>query len=64
MLANTVPRNGSLLSLEKDDSEARLTIKDLGCGISQEDQGHVFEPFFRSAEADDAASVDLGLGWR
>ncbi len=56
------PETEVLLSLEKDGSEARLAIKDLGCGISQEDLGHVFEPFFRSSEARRRGIGGLGLG--
>jgi signal transduction histidine kinase len=51
-----------LLSLDADGGEARLAIKDQGCGISQEDQAHVFEPFFRSAEARRLGIGGLGLG--
>jgi heavy metal sensor kinase len=56
------PGTKVLLSLDADGSEARLAIKDLGCGISQEDQAHVFEPFFRSAEARRLGIGGLGLG--
>ena len=51
-----------LLRLGRDGSEATLSIEDRGCGIGEEDLKHVFEPFFRSAEARRRGIGGLGLG--
>ncbi len=51
-----------LLSLAREGAEAVLSIVDHGYGISDEDLKHVFEPFFRSAEARRLGIGGLGLG--
>jgi signal transduction histidine kinase len=39
-----------------------LTVEDAGCGIAAEDLPHVFEPFYRSAEARRRGVGGVGLG--
>lgn len=39
-----------------------LTVADQGCGIAEEDQRHLFTPFFRSAESIKIGVDGLGLG--
>ena len=39
----------------------RLTVRDQGIGISQDDQKHIFEPFFRGDNADTVPGTGLGL---
>lgn len=39
-----------------------IAVADQGIGIAAEEQGHVFEPFYRSAHAAVAAQSGLGLG--
>ncbi|WP_185267010.1 sensor histidine kinase [Halopseudomonas xiamenensis] len=43
----------------EDQSWLWFSIRDTGCGIAPDDQGKVFEPFFRSADL--AEGVGLGL---
>jgi heavy metal sensor kinase len=50
------------LRVWRQDGEARLAVEDRGHGIAAEDRRHVFDPFFRSAEARRCgAGVGLGL---
>jgi two-component system, OmpR family, sensor kinase len=51
-----------LLTLSRDGAHATLSIEDRGCGISEDDLKHVFEPFFRSSEARRRGIGGLGLG--
>jgi len=44
------------------DGRARMEVWDTGIGISQEDQGRLFERFFRASSATDAAVPGVGLG--
>jgi signal transduction histidine kinase len=44
------------------DDTARLQVSDTGMGISRTDQQHVFERFYRSADANDQAIQGPGLG--
>jgi heavy metal sensor kinase len=39
-----------------------LAVADAGCGLDAEDLPHVFEPFYRSAEARRLGRVGVGLG--
>jgi heavy metal sensor kinase len=41
---------------------ASLSVADRGCGISAEDLPHVFEPFYRSAQARRLGQGGVGLG--
>ena len=51
-----------LLTLARDGAESTLSVEDRGCGIGDDDLKHVFEPFFRSAEARRRGIGGLGLG--
>lgn len=48
--------------LEEQDDEAVLTVSDTGIGIPEEEQGGLFEKFFRSSTAQDRAIQGTGLG--
>ena len=45
-----------------DESIARLTVRDQGEGISDEDRDHVFEPFYRGDQSRSRKSGGTGLG--
>ena len=44
-----------------EDGSIELRIKDSGIGISAEDQEHLFERFFRAANAINIQGTGLGL---
>jgi PAS domain S-box-containing protein len=48
--------------LERQDDEAVFRVADTGVGISLEDQAHLFDNFFRGAEARMRATQGPGLG--
>ncbi len=50
------------VSLSAADGSAWLRVRDTGIGIPEEEQRHVFEPFFRSSTATDRAIKGTGLG--
>ena len=57
------PRDGSItVRLERDGDQAVLEVEDTGPGISDEDQAHLFERFFRAEHAHRDAVAGLGLG--
>lgn len=41
---------------------AHITVEDTGCGISKEEQNHVFERFYRAEQKQAAAQVGSGIG--
>lgn len=49
-----------LVSEEGRDG-AQLAVTDQGSGISPEDQTHIFEPFYRTADAREISGTGLGL---
>jgi PAS domain S-box-containing protein len=49
------------VELNKGDTELILSVKDEGIGISQEDQEHLFERFFRAKNAANIQGTGLGL---
>jgi heavy metal sensor kinase len=51
-----------LLRAWRQDGEARLAVEDRGRGIGAADLPHVFDPFFRSAEARRRGVGGVGLG--
>jgi len=50
------------IRLSRLDDFVRLSVRDQGFGIADEDQAHLFTPFFRSEEARGRGIVGLGLG--
>jgi signal transduction histidine kinase len=48
--------------LGREGGRVLLVVEDRGCGIAAEDLPHVFEPFFRSADARRRGVAGLGLG--
>ena len=44
-----------------DDKAIQVTIKDSGIGISEDDQEHLFERFFRGTNATNIQGTGLGL---
>jgi len=50
------------IRLSRVDGNVVLSVEDRGCGITDEDQGRLFTPFFRSEEARRRGIQGLGLG--
>jgi two-component system phosphate regulon sensor histidine kinase PhoR len=50
------------VDLGRDGDDAVLAVADTGVGLSEEDQRHVFDRFFRAQAARDGAVPGLGLG--
>lgn len=46
---------------ELDESELWITVKDNGIGIPEEEQRHLFEPFFRAHNTGNIPGTGLGL---
>ena len=65
LLSNAIkfsPENGKIyIKIEVSDKEILLNIKDSGIGISEEDQEHLFERFFRGANVTNIQGTGLGL---
>jgi heavy metal sensor kinase len=51
-----------VLRLDRGESGVLLSVEDGGVGIGPEDLPHVFEPFYRSAQARRAGTPGVGLG--
>ncbi len=49
------------ISTAGNKNELTLKVKDSGCGISEEDQQHLFERFFRGANVTNIQGTGLGL---
>jgi signal transduction histidine kinase/ActR/RegA family two-component response regulator/sensor domain CHASE-containing protein len=66
LLANAVkftdPGQSIRVSVEAEDGEAVLRVKDTGAGIATENLEYIFEPFAQADESLDRASGGLGLG--
>jgi len=57
------PSGGSVeLRLRAEDGQAVLEVQDTGLGIPEEEQGQLFERFFRSSSSTEAAIPGTGLG--
>lgn len=57
------PEDGSIqVSLEADERRATVSIEDTGIGISEEDQAHVFERFFKADKSRTRSGGGSGLG--
>ncbi|HEX4510318.1 MAG TPA: ATP-binding protein, partial [Burkholderiaceae bacterium] len=50
------------LTLEADEREARIIVRDEGVGISAEAVRHIFEPFYQAPQSIARTSGGLGLG--
>ncbi|MBR2942046.1 MAG: HAMP domain-containing histidine kinase [Clostridia bacterium] len=65
LLTNAIhytPAGGSVkLALQREGSEAVLTVADSGKGISQEDQAHIFDRYFHTTAENKHESSGLGL---
>lgn len=57
----TPPGGEVQVAVRPADGHVRLEVSDTGAGISDEDQRHVFEQFFRSPEMSGMPGVGLGL---
>ena len=56
------PENTTIeINSHAGDDQLSLTVKDCGIGISREDQAHLFERFFRGANAAHIQGTGLGL---
>jgi signal transduction histidine kinase len=56
------PGTPIVLSVRRDGNEALLAVRDEGNGISAADIPHIFEPFYRTAEARRRGLAGAGLG--
>ncbi len=65
LLSNAIkfsPENATIkIFSELDNGRLLLSVKDEGIGISQEDQTHLFERFFRGANSSNIQGTGLGL---
>lgn len=65
LLSNAIkftPENGAIIIAgAANDKEVIISVKDSGLGISKEDQGHLFERFFRGTNAANIQGTGLGL---
>jgi two-component system phosphate regulon sensor histidine kinase PhoR len=68
LLTNAVKYNRTggtvTVTVEERDGSVRVDVKDTGVGVSEADQVHLFDRFFRatSARASDIVGTGLGLG--
>lgn len=51
-----------VLRLNHEAGQVTLMVEDAGCGIAADDLPHIFEPFYRSAQARRAGYGGTGLG--
>jgi signal transduction histidine kinase len=51
-----------VVTLARERTEVVLSVEDRGCGISEQNLTHIFEPFFRSADARRRGIGGIGLG--
>ena len=50
-----------MLAVNKEDDNVIILVRDTGCGISEEEQKHIFERFYRSDSSRSQAGNGLGL---
>lgn len=59
---NAMPNGGSLdIKTEHKRNKFIIQIIDTGCGMSKEEQSHIFEPFFSVSKSDNKQGTGLGL---
>jgi signal transduction histidine kinase len=51
------------ICLDTSLEEAKIIVKDTGCGISKENISRIFEPFFTTKEADQGTGMGLYVSW-
>ena len=56
------PGSPIVVRLGRQDEKIALAVEDRGCGIAAKELPHVFDPFFRSAEATRRGIAGTGLG--
>ena len=57
------PENSAVeVRVEEGDHRLRVSIRDRGPGVPEEDLPHIFEPFFRADAARDPTAGNVGLG--
>jgi PAS domain S-box-containing protein len=64
LLSNAIkfsPENSTIQILTHFDTDFTLSVRDSGIGISNEDQQHLFERFFRGTNASNIQGTGLGL---
>ncbi len=61
-IRHTPVEAGVLISLKLQGDHARITVRDYGSGVSEENLANLFEPFFRTSEARERYSGGYGLG--
>jgi PAS domain S-box-containing protein len=49
------------VALDISDGSARLSVKDNGCGISEENMQYIFEPFFSTQQSDKGTGLGLSI---
>jgi signal transduction histidine kinase len=52
-----------VIRLDTSLEEAKIIVKDTGCGISKENISRIFEPFFTTKEADQGTGMGLYVSW-
>jgi signal transduction histidine kinase len=67
LLSNSIQAtdNGGQVLVRLDTSleEAKILVRDTGCGIPKENISRVFEPFFTTKEADQGTGMGLYVSW-
>jgi two-component system NtrC family sensor kinase len=59
-----MPKGGELIVRSypgKAPKRARVEIRDTGCGIAEEDLGHIFDPFFTAKEEGEGTGMGLSI---
>lgn len=66
LLRNAVrytPKGGTIsISLDRKPGFVAVAVADTGCGIDENDIGHIFDRFYRSEQGEEERSTSAGLG--